>query len=98
MRDRPVRALLVNENIGGHETVHHHLRRVAEGRCDITATIVNVPPPGFWRKVAGVAVPGLTRRDADLRPVRYQLAQSAWVARNLSRWIAGAVAWTDYRR
>jgi glycosyltransferase involved in cell wall biosynthesis len=87
-----VRALLVNENIGGHETVHHHLRRVAAGRRDITTTIVNVPPPGFWRKVAGVAVPGLSRRDADLRPVRYQLAQSAWVARQLSRWIAGAVA------
>jgi glycosyltransferase involved in cell wall biosynthesis len=35
--------------------------------------------------VAGVAIPGLARRAADLRPVRYQLAQSAWVARRLSR-------------
>lgn len=87
---RPVRALLVNENIGGHATVHHHLRTVAAGRTDIDVRIVDVPPPGFWRKVAGVAVPGLSRQDADLRAARYQLAQSAWVARQLPRWIAGS--------
>ena len=92
MTDEPVRALLINENIGGHETVHHHLRRVADGRRDIAVTIMNVPPPGFWRKAAAVAVPVLTRWDADLRPVRYQLAQSAWVARHIGRWIAGAAA------
>jgi alpha-maltose-1-phosphate synthase len=90
--DEPVRALLINENIGGHETVHHHLRRVADGRRDIAVTIMNVPPPGFWRKAAAVAVPVLTRWDADLRPVRYQLAQSAWVARHIGRCIAGAAA------
>lgn len=84
-----VRALLVNENIGGHATVHHHLAAVAARREDIRVTIVDVPPPGFWRKVAGVAVPALDRLDADLRPVRYQLAQSAWVARRLPRWLAG---------
>ena len=92
MTEHPVRALLVNENIGGHATVHHHLRRVAAGRTDIAATVVDVPPPGFWRKVAAVAVPGLSAHDADLRPVRYQLAQSAWVARRLARWIEGAGA------
>jgi starch synthase len=86
---RPVRALLVNENIGGHATVHHHLRTVADGRDDIDVRIVDVPPPGFWRKAAGVAVPGLARWDADLRPARYQLAQSAWVARQLPGWLAG---------
>ena len=92
MTEHPVRALLVNENIGGHETVHHHLREVAAGRRDLAVTIVNVPPPGFWRKVAAVAVPGLGAHDADLRPVRYQLAQSAWVARHLARWVEGAAA------
>jgi glycosyltransferase involved in cell wall biosynthesis len=85
----PVRALLINENIGGHATVHHHLRAVAARRDDVRIRIVDVPPPGFWRKVAGVAVPGLARIDADLRPVRYQLAQSAWVARRLSGWLDG---------
>jgi starch synthase len=84
-----VRALLVNENIGGHATVHHHLRAVAATRDDVDVRIVDVPPPGFWRKVAGVGVPGLMRWDADLMQARYQLAQSAWVARQLPRWLAG---------
>ncbi|HEV7187930.1 MAG TPA: glycosyltransferase family 4 protein [Blastococcus sp.] len=83
-----VRALLVNENIGGHATVHHHLRAIAAGRADVDVRIVDVPPPGLWRKVAGVAVPGLARVDADLRAARYQLAQSAWVARQLPGWLA----------
>ena len=83
-----MRALLVNENIGGHATVHHHLRRVAAQRDDLTVRVVDVPPPGFWRKAAGVAVPGLGRLDADLRSARYQLAQSAWVARQLPGWLA----------
>jgi starch synthase len=83
-----VRALLVNENIGGHATVHHHLRTIAAQRTDIDVRIVDVPPPAFWRKVAGVAVPGLSRGDADLRAARYQLAQSAWVAGQLPGWIA----------
>lgn len=91
MTDRPVRALFINENIGGHATVHHHLRVVSERRDDVRIRIVDVPPPGFWRKVAGVAVPGLARIDADLRPVRYQLAQSAWVARRLPGWLADGV-------
>jgi starch synthase len=86
---RPVRALLVNENIGGHATVHHHLRTVAAGRDDLEIRIVDLPPPGFWRKVAGVAVPVLGRWDADVRAARYQLAQSAWVARQLPGWLAG---------
>lgn len=86
-----VRALLINENIGGHATVHHHLRAVAAARRDVDVRIVDVPPPGFWRRVAGVPLPGLAALDADLRPVRYQLAQSAWVARQLPRWLADGV-------
>jgi glycosyltransferase involved in cell wall biosynthesis len=86
-----VRALLVNENIGGHATVHHHLRTIAAGRSDLDVRIVDVPPPSFWRKVAGVALPGLAGQDADLRAARYQLAQSAWVARQLPGWLADGV-------
>src|SRR3954451_17743397 len=82
-----VRALLVNENIGGHAPVHHHLRTVPAGRDDIDVRIVDVPPPGFWRKVAGVAVPGLAGLDADVRPARYQLTQSAQVGRLLPEWL-----------
>lgn len=84
----PVRALLINENIGGHATVHHHLRTVAARRTDIELRIVDVPPPNLWRKLAAAPVPGLAGLDADLRPVRYQLAQSAWVARQLPGWLA----------
>jgi starch synthase len=88
MSGRPVRALFVNENIGGHATVHHHLRAVAATRTDVDVRVVDVPPPGFWRKVAAVAVPGLAQQDADLMAARYQLAQSAWVARQLPGWLA----------
>ncbi|MBN1095199.1 glycosyltransferase [Blastococcus sp. TML/C7B] len=80
----------MNENIGGHATVHHHLRTVAAERDDLDVRIIDVPPPTFLRKVAAVAVPGLARLDADLRSVRYQLAQSASVARQLPRWLAEA--------
>ena len=86
---RPIRILMVNENIGGHATVHHHLREIATRRDDIRIRIVDVPPPGFFRKAVAVAIPGLGRIDADLRPVRYQLAQSAWTMRQLPGWIAG---------
>lgn len=86
--NRPVKALLVNENIGGHATVHHHLRTVAAQRDDISIRIVEVPPPNLIRKLAAAPVPLLSRWDADVRPVRYQLAQSAWVARMLPRWLA----------
>lgn len=85
---RPVRALLVNENIGGHATVHHHLRRVAAEREDVTIDVEDVPVPNLARRLAGAPVPVLTRWDADLRPARYQLAQSAWVARQLPGWLA----------
>lgn len=88
----PVRALLVNENIGGHATVHHHLRAVAGTRDDISIRIVEVPPPNLLRKLAAAPVPLLSRWDADIRPVRYQLAQSAWVARMLPRWLAAEPA------
>lgn len=90
MSDLPIRALFVNENIGGHATVHHHLRAVAATRSDLTIHVEDVPPPGFWRKAVGVEVLGLAAVDADLRQVRYQLAQSAWVARMLPQWLAAA--------
>lgn len=86
--ERPVRALFVNENIGGHATVHRHLRAVAATRSDIAVSVEDVPPPAFWRKAFGAALPGLATVDADLQPVRYQLAQSAWVARMLPRWLS----------
>ncbi|WP_284250590.1 glycosyltransferase family 4 protein [Litorihabitans aurantiacus] len=84
---RPVRALLVNENIGGHATVHHHLRAVAAERTDVAVDVRDVPPPDLLRRIAGLPLPGLAALDADLRAARYQLAQSAWVARALPGWL-----------
>src|SRR3954453_21059413 len=89
---RRIRALLVNENIGGHATVHHPLRAnkntggpptvphplgaTPAARDDMDVRIVDVPPPGFWRKAVAVALPGLGRLDADLGPGRVQLGRA----------------------
>jgi hypothetical protein len=47
-----MRVLFVNENIGGHVTVHNNLRRSLTNRPDVDATFYNVPAPGLVRKVA----------------------------------------------
>ena len=54
----------------------------ADGMPDVKATFLNVPPPGLARKVLGGAIPGLAAHDADLQPLRNQLAQSWWVPAN----------------
>lgn len=74
---RSMRVLFLNENLGGHATLHFHLRRcLAADHPEIEATFIDVPPPGLIRRLAAVPVPGLDRLDADLQPLRYQLAQS----------------------
>lgn len=81
-----MRVLFVNENLGGHAALHLHLRRalVAE-HPDVAAHFVDVPPPRLVRRFASLPVPGLARFDADLQPLRSQLALSATVARTLAR-------------
>jgi starch synthase len=80
------RVLFVNENLGGHATMHLHLRRVlAAEHPEIEATFLDVPPPGFLRRLAAVSLPGLDRLDADLQALRYQAAQSITVRRRLRR-------------
>jgi alpha-maltose-1-phosphate synthase len=80
-----MRVLFVNENIGGHVTVHDNLRRALTNRPDVDATFYNVPAPGLVRKVAAAPLPGLARLDLDLQPLRHQLAQSAVVHRVVSK-------------
>ncbi len=80
-----MKVLFVNENIGGHATVHHHLRLALQAVPDVDARFLDVPAPGFLRRVLGASVPGLGRLDLDLQPIRAQLALSAWVARRLDR-------------
>ncbi len=91
MTDRPgdvLRVLFLNENIGGHATVHHHLRRAVAELDGVDATFVDVPPPGLLRKLLGAPIPGLARLDLDLQPLRAQLALSAWVRRRLPALLA----------
>lgn len=78
-----LRALFVNENIGGHATMHRHLRAELSDRDDITAAFLDVPKASGARRIVGAAVPGLGRFDADLQPLRAQLALSRWVDRRL---------------
>jgi starch synthase len=85
-----VRVLFVNENVGGHRTLHAHLRRAVAASADVEATFLDVPPPGLPRKLAAAPVPGLARLDADLQPLRLQLAQSAWTRRRLPAALADA--------
>lgn len=81
-----MRALFVNENLGGHTTLHRFLRESLTGRPDVAASFLDVPPPRFARRLAAAPLPGLARLDLDLQPLRYQLAQSAQVRRRLEEW------------
>lgn len=82
-----LRPLFVNENIGGNATMHLHLRAaLAAHHPGVAARFLDVPARGILRRVAGAAVPGLSRLDLDLAPLRGQLALSAHVRRRLSRW------------
>ena len=80
----PGRILFVNENLGGHETMHAHLRRcLASDHPDVRSTFIDVPRPGLARRVAAVRLPGLVRLDADLQPLRYVVAQCAATRRSV---------------
>lgn len=83
-----MRVLFVNENIGGHKSVHATLRRELVAHPDIEADFLDVPPPTTWRRVVGTSVPGLGRHDLDLQALRAQLALSGWVRRRLLERIA----------
>ncbi len=68
---------MVNENIGGHETVHFHLRKAFAERQDIAPVWVETPPPGLAGRLWRAPIPGLASLDADLQPLRSQLGVSA---------------------
>lgn len=81
-----MKVLFVNENIGGHATVHHHIRRaLAADHSDIEPVFLDADPAGQLRRVVGASVPGLGRLDLDLQPLRAQVALSAHVRRRLGR-------------
>lgn len=84
MSGRPLHVHFVNENIGGHATLHAHLRAALAARPEIEATHFDVPPRRGLERLVGAAVPGLARLDLDFQPLRAQLARSAIVRRHLS--------------
>jgi alpha-maltose-1-phosphate synthase len=77
------RLLMLNENIGGHATMHLHLYRALRTMPDVDFVALDVPPRSFSRRLAGVQVPGLSRLDADLASIRAQLALSSTAQRML---------------
>src|SRR3954469_12986951 len=78
----------VNENIGGNATIHLHLRRAIRDIPGVSARFLDVGARGPLRRVAGAAIPGLSRLDLDFAPARGQVALSAHVRRRLRRWDA----------
>ena len=86
-RDRPLSLLLVNEGIGGHDTVHRHLSIALEERSDVRAVHLRIPAPSLARRAVGAPIPGLARLDLDLQPLRAQLAASWALRRRLRPWI-----------
>jgi glycosyltransferase involved in cell wall biosynthesis len=84
-------ALFVNENLGGHATMHRSIERTIATMPDVDARFLHVPPPGPVRRLVGLPVPGLAAGDADLQPLRVQLAQSMSTRRQLARTSLDAV-------
>lgn len=81
-----MRALFVNENIGGHVALHEFLRQALRELPDPPeARFLDVPRPTTLRRLVAAPLPGLSRLDLDFQPLRYQLAQSAHVRRQLPR-------------
>ena len=83
-RSSLLRALFVNENIGGHATVHAALQRCLAERDDVRAEFLHVPDPGPAGKVLRRPLPLLGRLDLDLQPLRAQLVRSSWTRRALA--------------
>lgn len=73
----------MNENIGGHTTLHGHLRRALAEVAGVSATFFAVPERGRVRRLTAAAVPGLSHLDLDLAPLRDHVAASTVVRRHL---------------
>lgn len=80
----PLRVLFLNENLGGHATMHRAIRATIGAYPQVQATFVDVPPRRLIRRIAGAGIPPLDRLDLDFAALRSQLAVS-YVARRLLR-------------
>ncbi|WP_407440768.1 glycosyltransferase family 4 protein [Rhodococcus sp. (in: high G+C Gram-positive bacteria)] len=84
----PLKALFVNENIGGHATVHHSLRRAFAERDDIEVEFLDAGGPGLLGRIMRAPIPGLGRLDLDLQALRGQLVHSRGLRRRLRERLA----------
>lgn len=82
------RYLFINENIGGHRTVHAALRRIFADVEGIEVDFVDGQPPGLLGRILRAPVPGLARLDLDLQPLRSQLVHSAGIRRQVKKRLA----------
>jgi alpha-maltose-1-phosphate synthase len=83
------RALFVNENIGGHTTMHLHMFQALAEHPELEIERLDVPRAGLARRIVAAQVPGLGRLDLDLSPLRAQLAQSFRTRRMIRRVLEG---------
>jgi starch synthase len=74
----------VNENLGGHATMHRHIRAALACEPELEATFFDLPSRSFAARIAGAQLPGLGHLDLDLHLIRVRLAQSIVVRRHLS--------------
>jgi alpha-maltose-1-phosphate synthase len=71
-----MRTLFVNENIGGHATLHRALRTSLSPELAAQARFVDVPRPGLVRRAGSVSIPGLSSLDGDFQAPRAQWLHS----------------------
>jgi glycosyltransferase involved in cell wall biosynthesis len=81
--------LFVNENIGGHTTMHLHMFQALAEHPDLEIERLDVPRAGLARRILAAQVPGLAGLDLDLSPLRAQLAQSFQARRMIHRALEG---------
>jgi glycosyltransferase involved in cell wall biosynthesis len=85
----PGQVLFVNENLGGHASMHLFLREaLATVHPGLDAHFVDVPPSGALRRAVSAQLPVLGPLDLDLHPLRFQLAQSEATRRRVHRYVA----------
>ncbi len=88
----PGEVLFVNENLGGHASMHLSLREaLPEVHPGLAAEFVDVPSSGKLRRLVSAQLPGLARLDLDVQPLRFQLAESEVARRLLRRALRRAV-------
>jgi len=86
MTGKMMRILFINENLGGHEALHLYMRQSLANppRADLETTFFDLPAPKLLRRLVMLPIPGLARLDADLQPLRCQVAQSLLARRRLA--------------